>query len=157
MIFRLYTVYNNHEMMKTDSQTTENNKYYRKCSNNFAADCTVLSTVTLELLQKLAALQSCHRNSQNFRANAETHCSLELLQRHTALESTFKDSLHFKAIQKLTLMNYMNHWQLKREKKNHISNPNNNPIFLNNRFIDIFKLYGFIKYQLCLHEKQLIL
>ena len=41
MIFRLYAVYNKHEMIKIDSQTRENRKGYRKCSNNFDADCII--------------------------------------------------------------------------------------------------------------------
>ena len=40
IISRLYTVYNKHEMLKIENQTREKHKYYRKCSNNFAADCT---------------------------------------------------------------------------------------------------------------------
>ena len=42
MIFRLYTVYNEREMIKIGNQTRENPKYYSKCSNNFAADCTMI-------------------------------------------------------------------------------------------------------------------
>ena len=38
-IARLYTVYNKHETIKIDTQPQKNYKYYRKCSNNFAADC----------------------------------------------------------------------------------------------------------------------
>ena len=40
IIFRLYTVYNKHEMMKIDNKPEKNCKYYRKCSNKFAADIT---------------------------------------------------------------------------------------------------------------------
>ena len=40
MIFRLYTVYNKHKMIKIGSQNRENRNYYRKCSINFAADCS---------------------------------------------------------------------------------------------------------------------
>ena len=39
MIFRLYTVYNKHEIIKLTIKTEKNRKYYRKCSNNFAVDC----------------------------------------------------------------------------------------------------------------------
>ena len=40
MIFRLYTVYKEHEMIKIGNQTEKNRKYYFKCSNNFAANCS---------------------------------------------------------------------------------------------------------------------
>ena len=41
MIFRLYTVYNKHEMIKSDLKAEKNRKYYRNnCSNNIAANCT---------------------------------------------------------------------------------------------------------------------
>ena len=42
MIYKLHTVYNKHEMIKIGNQITENRKYYRKYSNNFAADCIQL-------------------------------------------------------------------------------------------------------------------
>ena len=38
VIYKLYAVYNKHEMIKSDSQNRENPMYYRKCSNNFVAD-----------------------------------------------------------------------------------------------------------------------
>ena len=39
LIFRLYTDYNKHEMIKNWQQKREKNrKYYRKCSNNFAVN-----------------------------------------------------------------------------------------------------------------------
>ena len=41
MIFRLFTVYNKHEMLKIGNQIRKNRKYYRKCSDNFAAYCTL--------------------------------------------------------------------------------------------------------------------
>ena len=39
--FRLYTVYNKHEMIKIISSAKIKiiSKFYLKCSNNFAADC----------------------------------------------------------------------------------------------------------------------
>ena len=40
MICRIYTVYNKHEMIKIGNQAEKNCKYYRKCWNNFAIDCT---------------------------------------------------------------------------------------------------------------------
>ena len=40
--FKLYTVNNKHEMNKTGNQTKKDRKYYRKCANNFAADCTLI-------------------------------------------------------------------------------------------------------------------
>ena len=39
MIFRLYTVYNKHDMIKIDNETRKKAQVYRKCSNKFAADC----------------------------------------------------------------------------------------------------------------------
>ena len=44
MIFRLEAVYKKHEMIKIREKLEKiklekNCKYYRKCSNNFAADC----------------------------------------------------------------------------------------------------------------------
>ena len=39
MLFRLYTVYNKHEMIKIGNQTKENCKYYRKWSKFLSADC----------------------------------------------------------------------------------------------------------------------
>ena len=41
MICRFYTVYNKHKMItKMPIKPEKNCKYYRKCSINFAADCT---------------------------------------------------------------------------------------------------------------------
>ena len=40
MIFRLYIVYNKHEIVKKAMKLGKNSKSYRKCSNNFAADCS---------------------------------------------------------------------------------------------------------------------
>ena len=40
MIFRLYTAYNNHKMIKLANKVEKNRKYY--LSNNFAADCNSL-------------------------------------------------------------------------------------------------------------------
>ena len=39
MIFKLYTVYDKHEMIKLAIKPEKNYKYYRKCSNNFIVDC----------------------------------------------------------------------------------------------------------------------
>ena len=39
MIFRLYTTYNKYEIVTTGNQPKKNHTYYRKCPNNFAADC----------------------------------------------------------------------------------------------------------------------
>ena len=39
MISRLYSVYNKHGIIKLAIKPEINLKYYRKCSNNFAADC----------------------------------------------------------------------------------------------------------------------
>ena len=42
MIFRLYTAYNKHDNIKNSRLKPQKNlKYYRKCSNNFAANLTV--------------------------------------------------------------------------------------------------------------------
>ena len=41
MIFSLYAIYSKHEMTKIGNQTSEKSKYYRKGSNNFAADCNL--------------------------------------------------------------------------------------------------------------------
>ena len=41
MIFRLHAVYDKHELMKLGNQSKEKLQYYHKCSNNFAADCTI--------------------------------------------------------------------------------------------------------------------
>ena len=35
----IYAVYNKHEIIKLAIKPEKNPKYYRKCSNNFAADC----------------------------------------------------------------------------------------------------------------------
>ena len=43
MNFRLHIDYNKHEMIKIGNQTKKNCKYYRKCSDNFSADCMTLS------------------------------------------------------------------------------------------------------------------
>ena len=43
IIFGLDTIYNKHEKIKIESQTRENRKCYRKCSNNFAADCNIFT------------------------------------------------------------------------------------------------------------------
>ena len=40
MIFRLHIIYNKRELMKLAIKTEKNRKYYRKCLNNFAADCS---------------------------------------------------------------------------------------------------------------------
>ena len=42
MIFKIYIVYNKHEMIKISKQPEKNRKYYRKCSNKFEADCTLI-------------------------------------------------------------------------------------------------------------------
>ena len=52
VIFRLYTVYNKHEMIKIGSQTRGNRKYYRKFSNNFAADCSTVESKNIRALEK---------------------------------------------------------------------------------------------------------
>ena len=39
MIFRLYTVFNKHEMIKIGNQIREKSQ---KCSNSFVDDCTVI-------------------------------------------------------------------------------------------------------------------
>ena len=41
MIYWLYTVYKEHEVIKIGDQTREKSQVLCKCSNNFAADCTV--------------------------------------------------------------------------------------------------------------------
>ena len=38
MIFKIDTVYNKNEMIKI-GKSEKKQKYYRKCSNNLAADC----------------------------------------------------------------------------------------------------------------------
>ena len=40
MIFRLYAVHNKHDDSKIGDQIRKILKYYSKCSNNFAADCS---------------------------------------------------------------------------------------------------------------------
>ena len=40
MIFRLFAIYNKHEMLKILNQTRKNRMYYFKFSNNFADDCS---------------------------------------------------------------------------------------------------------------------
>ena len=48
MIFKLNTVFNKLEMIKTGNQTREiNRKYYRKCSNNFDANCTQIRSTRI--------------------------------------------------------------------------------------------------------------
>ena len=41
MMFRLYTVYNKHEAIKMAMKPEKIREYYHKCSNNFAADCSL--------------------------------------------------------------------------------------------------------------------
>ena len=51
MIFKIYTVYKKHEMIRINNQTREkNHKHHRKCSNNFAANCRV--NMCMSCLQK---------------------------------------------------------------------------------------------------------
>ena len=39
IIFRLYAVYNKHEIIKNGKNLEKNRKSYRKCLNNFVYDC----------------------------------------------------------------------------------------------------------------------
>ena len=53
MIYRLYTVYNKHEMIKTGSQPEKKRELYCKCWNSFAADCILqiaIETPKLKIL-----------------------------------------------------------------------------------------------------------
>ena len=65
IIFRLYTVYNKHAMIKIGNQTRENPKYYRKCSNNFATDCI------FEILVYLVRLALTYRTTFSFQRRRE--------------------------------------------------------------------------------------
>ena len=73
MIFRLYTVYKKHKIIKIGNQTRGKRvllqyikpEYYRRCSNNFAADCTVnikivraLEIIRVKKLLPYAVLQN---------------------------------------------------------------------------------------------------
>ena len=54
VIFRLFTVYNKHIMIKIGYKPEKNRKYYRKCSNNFAADYTTSPTNVTMMLRRIA-------------------------------------------------------------------------------------------------------
>ena len=49
-IFKLYTFYKNHEMIKTDNQVKKNHK----CSNNFAFDCMRFTCPNLVFLIEIS-------------------------------------------------------------------------------------------------------
>ena len=63
MIFRLYTVYNKHEMIKISNKPEKNRKCYRECPNNFAVDCCTnftLLSIAILLVSSILALMSTY-------------------------------------------------------------------------------------------------